>query len=248
MITLAIPSYNRSDYVIESFLGVVSDNRITEILVIDDCSDQEIYDNLLNLIECLKISELKGFFHKIKILRNEKNLGSFGNKLRCVEESKNDWVILLDSDNSIDTSYINSIENKREEKTIYTPVHAICNSSHLDYTKYSGFSMDKNSYSKNIPRKEDPMLGSILNTGNYFFYKKNYLLAVRTESSILNSFAADAFYLIYLWMKNIDGAKIQVVENMRYKHRLHEGSHWINNSNASNLFVDEIIEKIRTWI
>jgi hypothetical protein len=49
-------------------------------------------------------------------------------------------------------------------------------------------------------------------------------------------------------MKNIDGAKIQVVENMRYKHRLHEGSHWINNSNASNLFVDEIIEKIRTWI
>jgi hypothetical protein len=91
------------------------------------------------------------------------------------------------------------------------------------------------------------MWGAILNTGNYFFYRNNYIKCVQTEESISNSFAADAFYLIYLWMKNIEEGKIHILENMKYKHRLHYDSHWLNNSNSSSLFINSIIEKVRIW-
>jgi glycosyltransferase involved in cell wall biosynthesis len=244
MITLAIPSYNRSNYVIESFSSVISDERISEILIVDDCSELSIYSDLNNLIDSLKDSE---FFTKIRIIRNEKNLGSFYNKFKCVEESKNDWIILLDSDNSIDVDYINSLDEKRNKNVIYTPVHAICESPFLNYEKYSNFSLDRISYKGILNTGEDIMWHAILNTGNYFFYKKNYLECIKIEEIISNSFAADAFYLIYLWMKNIEGAKIQVVDNMKYKHRLHNNSHWINNSDSSNLFTKEIVEKVGLW-
>jgi glycosyltransferase involved in cell wall biosynthesis len=244
MITLAIPSYNRSNYVMESFSGVLSDERISEILIVDDCSDPEIYSELYNLVNSLKDSE---FFAKIRIIQNEKNLGAFYNKFKCVVESKNDWIILLDSDNSIEVDYINSLDGKRNENIIYTPVQAICESPFLNYSNYSNYLVDKISYKDIIISNGDPMWGAILNTGNYFFYRNNYIKCVQMEESISNSFAADAFYLIYLWMKNLEEGKIQIVENMKYKHRLHYDSHWLNNSNSSSLFINEIIEKVRVW-
>jgi hypothetical protein len=239
MITLAIPNYNRSDFVIESFIKVISDDRISEILIVDDFSDINIYNDLLSKIER---------FNKVSIIRNECNLGSFFNKLKCVENSKNEWIILLDSDNDISIEYLNSLDGLRDKETIYAPSHAMCNSPLLNYTQYSNTILDKGGYIDKVTSGRTVAWDCILNTGNYFFNRDTYLRSVRMEENLDNSYAADAYYLIYLWFKNIEGSKFHVVENLRYNHRLGHNSHWVSQSNNSNMVVESIIRKVRTWI
>jgi len=244
MITLAIPSYNRSHYVIESFLRVLDDYRITEILIVDDCSLESEYSKLESLISSFKDHSA---FSKIRLIRNEKNLGSFFNKKKCVDESKNEWVILLDSDNSIDVSYLDSLTNKNNLNFLYTPSHAKCSSKLLDYRKYSNEIIDRNKYKRILNQERNLSWDCILNTGNYFFNRNTYLECINKEEILVDSFAADAFYLIYLWMKNIEDAKLEVVSGMEYDHRLHEQSHWSMNSQSSDNFVLKIIEDTIKW-
>jgi glycosyltransferase involved in cell wall biosynthesis len=100
-ISLAITSHNRSNKTIRSFSNVLSDDRITEIIIVDDHSDDKNFNDLSNQINLLKSP-------KLKIHRNTKNLGAFLNKCRAIDLTSNDWVILLDSDNIIDIHYLPS--------------------------------------------------------------------------------------------------------------------------------------------
>jgi glycosyltransferase involved in cell wall biosynthesis len=240
MITLAIPTYNRIQMVIDSFSEVIDDDRISEIVIMDDCSDIEIYQNM-----CLKLNKLSN--SKIKIFRNKSNLGSFFNKLESVNKSSNDWVILFDSDNRLIKDYLDSIPSELDENTMYIPSHAMCDSPNLNYTKYSNKIIDINEY-KTLSKIID---GCMLNTGNYLFNKDTYIKSVQTEKNIINSYALDAYYMIYLLYKNINNFKLNVVEGMKYHHHLHdntsenEGSHYAKNANASSILyrgMDKMIE------
>jgi GT2 family glycosyltransferase len=163
MITLSITNYNRSELVIDSFTNVLNDDRINEIIILDDFSSIEIYDDLKSRIENLKNT-------KIKLYRNDSNLGAFLNKKKAVTLSSNDWVILLDSDNIIDTDYLDNISDKRDIKTIYSPSHAVCESPILNYESYIGV-VDKEGYKNNISNGRS-IWDCVFNTGNYFFNKK----------------------------------------------------------------------------
>ena len=58
-----------------------------EIVVSDDCSTDEESNNLKNIV-----SELGS--DKIKVYRNEKNLGGFRNKYTAVGHATSEWVYL----------------------------------------------------------------------------------------------------------------------------------------------------------
>ena len=75
-ISLAIPFYNTSRYFLDCIKYALEDDFVSEIVVNDDCSRQEEYDNLLLLV---------GGNKKIKIYRNESNLGAFRNKYIAVK-------------------------------------------------------------------------------------------------------------------------------------------------------------------
>ena len=194
MITLSITNYNRSELVIESFNKVLSDDRINEIIILDDFSSMDIYNDLRTRIDNLKNP-------KIKLYRNDSNLGAFLNKKKAVSLSSNDWVILLDSDNIIDTDYIDNIVDKKDIKTIYCPSHAICDSPTLNYKNYIGV-LSKEDYKNNLSIGRS-IWDCIFNTGNYFFNKETYLECIETEEIIKDPFAADAYYIIYLWFKKL---------------------------------------------
>jgi hypothetical protein len=238
MITLSIPNYNRSELVIESFTHVINDDRINEIIISDDFSDIKIYNDLNNKIQNINNP-------KIKLYRNESNLGAFLNKQKSVILSNNDWIILLDSDNIINTDYIDTIIDKNDTKTIYCPSHAICSSSRLNYKSCVSV-LSKKDY-KNIINNGRSIWDSIFNTGNYFFYKKTYLECIDKEEIIKNPFAADVYYMIYLLFKNIENSKFEVVNGLSYHHRLHSSSYFLNNSYNSEKFVNGIIEDIKKW-
>lgn len=86
----------------------------------------------------------------------------------------------------------------------------------------------------------------LLNTGNYFFNKNMYINCIKNENNLIDSYAADVYYLIFLWFKYNKLSRLKVVKNMKYIHRLHnnmeleEGSHYVKNSYNSEKVVNEI--------
>jgi len=242
MITLAIPTYNRSDMVIESFLDILNEEKITEIIILDDFSNETIFNDLSK-----KISNLNS--KKIKLFRNETNKGAFYNKLDAVKASTNQWVIVLDSDNKLTHEYLASIPTILENKTFYLPCRGICESKNLDYRKYANLLIEKPLYKK-MATSDDSNLNCLFNTGNYLINKETYLMSVNNENEIFNPFALDPFYQIYLGFKNIKNFKLWVVDGMEYFHRLHKsstnecGSFYTNNSYKSIEFSSFIKTKI----
>src|SRR5690349_2792113 len=89
-ISVAITNYNRSTLTIESFIQVLDYHRISEILILDDCSEQSHFNTLKSL---LPVSP------KIKLLRNDQNLGMSLNKAKAIRLCEEEWVAILDSDN-----------------------------------------------------------------------------------------------------------------------------------------------------
>jgi glycosyltransferase involved in cell wall biosynthesis len=142
-ITVAIPFYNSIDYIEDAIRIPLFDNRVSEIVICDDASSDEQYQQLTNKINSLlngeeisydvnynlikekNASSRPSIFYmtsqnvseeskKIVIYRNEKNLGGFANKYETVKKSTNDWVYLLDSDNFLIDCSIPSLYNIEE--------------------------------------------------------------------------------------------------------------------------------------
>lgn len=231
MFTICIPTYNRDNMVIESFVDIINHNLVDEIIILDDFSNEKIFISLKE-----KIINLNN--PKIKLHRNEKNLKAFLNKLEVVKLSQNDWVILLDSDNKLTTSYLNSIPQELDINTFYLPNRGICDSPNLDYREYNNVEIDKVNYKK-LVTSNNSKLDCLFNTGNYVFNKNIYLKSVEDELSLLDPIALDPFYQIFLGFKHNQNFKLKIIEGMEYYHRLHNnqtnesGSYYTNNSHKS---------------
>jgi hypothetical protein len=241
MITLAIPNYNRCKLVIESFIDVLNCEIISEILIYDDFSDKEIYDCLVDELNKIKNK-------KIKIFRQDKNVGAFLNKKNCIESSSNEIIILLDSDNKLNEEYIKLIPQNIDINSILLPVRGICESNNLNYEKFSGLKIDKKKFI-DLSLSNDTTTLCMLNTGNYVVNKSNYLMVINQEKNIDNPYGCDVFYFLYLWFKNNSKASCEVIENMKYFHRLHkkeseEKSFYLKTLDKSELFLKKLLQKI----
>jgi glycosyltransferase involved in cell wall biosynthesis len=239
MISLCIPTYNREKFVISAFSRVILDDRITEIVISDDHSDISVFESLSDELKNLKSD-------KIKLFRNEINKGAFLNKYEAVKNASCEWVILLDSDNIIDVDYLNNIPIEKNADVLYLPSHAICESTYLDYTEFSGKVIEMDEYKKMVNSAE-PRIQCLLNTGNYFFNRRSYMDAVETEEIPYESYGVDVFYLIHLWFKSNNSNKLKVVDNMKYLHTLHNGgneetSHYVKTQSKSSIALTRIIE------
>lgn len=242
MISVCIPTYNRSQFVIESFEKIVHNDLITEVIIVDDNSKSSIFEKLQELV-----GELKN--PKIKLFRNTENKKAFFNKLECVRRSENDWIILLDSDNILTQKYVDSIPKDLVKETFYLPSHAICDSPFLDYTKFSNKLIDKVQY-RILSQSDDATTQCMLNTGNYLVNKATYVSSIEKEQTLLDCYALDPYYQIFLGFKNIDNFKLQVIGNMTYHHRLHtdgsdeSSSYYIQNSTNTDKFLVYLKNKI----
>lgn len=114
--TIAIPTYKRSDLLIEAIESALKQNvkgAKTEIMVIDNDPTR---DTLTEKTLLEKYSKLNDF----RYLKNRENLKVFGNWNRCFELAKSDWVILLHDDDMLLPSFLRimveilkSIKNKK---------------------------------------------------------------------------------------------------------------------------------------
>lgn len=227
-ISLAIPNYNRTDMIIEAFEKVYDDERISEIVISDDCSDIHTY---------YKLVELFKEFPKVRMYRNQENLDCYKNKMKAVGLSFNEWVILLDSDNIISPNYLYEIYSIPvwDRNTIYTPSFAAPN---FDFRNFEGIEITKHNVSAYL---DQPLFETMLNAANYFVNRDEYLKA--WDDSV-DPVTSDSIYMAYRWLSA--GNKIKVVPYLTYEHRVHPQSHYQNNIHRTPKgFHQNILQKLK---
>jgi hypothetical protein len=231
-ISLAIPTFNRIDYTCQAFSEVL--DIVDEVIIVDDCSEIGIFNELRNRLNS----------EKVHLYRNDVNLKPFRNKYNVVKKCKNEWVILLDSDNIIDQNYITTImKESLNQRVMYCPekLYTINNDAILyDYSKYSGQVINKTKAKQYI---DDFTFQVCINTGNFFFNRDTYIKVVDNNELNVELEIADAIYMYYLWMKGDNSIKI--VSNLNYRHRTHPGSYWMSVSPAYMKNTDTIIKTVK---
>ncbi len=226
MVTLAITTYNRDHLTWLSFRHVREDPRIDEIVIVDDCSDIHIYNELRRMVDG---------FEKVTLHRNKKNLGCYHNKRRAVELSSNDWVILFDSDNVLRPDYLDAIYQVRKPSELLAPSFA---KPHFDYRTYSGETITKENARLFIGLGK---FDCLINTCNFVVNRKEYLKIF--DTGVIEPWTADTLYFNYCWLKA--GNSIYVVEGMEYDHLVHDGSHYKEHVQKTGNFANEIMEKLK---
>lgn len=205
----------------DSFRNVLYNDIISEIVIVDDCSDERIYSNLAFMVNGL---------NKVKLYRNDRNLGCYYNKRRVVELASNEWVILFDSDNIIGPDYISSISGKELNRNyIYQPEYA---RPHFDFRKFSGSLISKDFIKGYMSQKS---FSTMLNAMNFLINRDEFLKIPVRDSE---PWTADSIYFNYLWLKS--GNKIYVTPGMQYDHLVHNGSHYKANVHKTGNFYNEI--------
>jgi hypothetical protein len=241
-ISLAIPHYNNTDFIKEAITVGINDDRINEIIICDDKSkDIDILENILNELNC----------SKIKLYKNDINLGCFKNKILSVSKCSNEWTILLDSDNVIDTNYINTLYNitNWSDDLIYAPSWAITfpnePSPNLDFRIYNNKIIDNNAY---INEFTNIRFQCLINDCNYFVNTKKY---TECMNKIVDYYrreemdCVDSAVLFTEWL--LSNNKVMVIENLHYKHRLHPNSNYVTTCSRSNpeLILNQLLNKIK---
>ena len=97
-VSVLIPVFNRRDLVVQAIdSALAQDVDGMELVVIDNCSDDGTWELLQSL-----------HHEKLRCLRNNKNLGLFGNFNRCGDEAKGEYTIFLCSDDRLAPSFLRS--------------------------------------------------------------------------------------------------------------------------------------------
>jgi len=95
-VSVAIPVFNRRDLVataVQSALAQVVDGL--EVVVIDNCSQDGTWEVLQGLAD-----------PRLRCLRNESNLGLFGNFNRCAAEVRGEFALFLGSDDRLEPGFL----------------------------------------------------------------------------------------------------------------------------------------------
>jgi len=225
-LNICIPTWNRVEMTLQSFEKVYDDDRIKNIIIVDDASDLKYYSELKKHCDTLK---------KVKLYRNLTNRDCYANKYVATTLSTTDFCILLDSDNQIDKSYIDKVyETEWHDDLILAPEFARPN---FDYTAYAELVITKDNIKEYIDK---PMFETALNTMNYFVNAKKY---GEIWDATVDPVTSDSLYQNYNWI--MAGNKIKIVSGLQYEHLVHKESHYINNVQRTGDFREKLIEKIR---
>ena len=242
-ISLVIPFYNTSRYFLEAIKYSLEDDFVSEIVVNDDASSEDEWKKLNDIVNDLDSD-------KIKLFRNENNLGGFRNKYNAVKNSTGEWIYLLDSDNHpYDTTLdiIQSIENP-DSNICYSPQTLLLHQedtptpydSKTYNFKYNLIGIDD---AQDAIFKKTYLFDWFLNTGNFVVNREKYLeRLLNGYNNMKEPVYACSVAFSYHWMRNNGFYKI--VPNMKYYHRTRKDSYWNSCGSNSQISVDYYNNKI----
>jgi len=240
MFSLCIPTLDRFDNFLSRYLVQYLENEyINEIIITDENG---------NDIE--KINKAFPNNSKLILIKNESRLGPFLNKMKACSFAKNEWIVLMDSDNFAHKDYFvlakKYIENLMVnadvnlQNIILAPSKARPN---FDFSHLSGFVYKKGDFVKNIHLDNETLqqhnspTSTLMNTGNYVINKfliDNLNLTTEMDN-IQYSSACDVIYFNTLLFEQFD-VNMHVVADMEYDHVVHDGSIYIQTNHLYRVF------------
>lgn len=250
-ISLCIPHYNNSNYINDLLENTIDDDRINEIIICDDRSYDNERKNLIKLVQNLNLK-----FDKIKLYLNNNNIGCYHNKLYTLSKCSNEWACLIDSDNIINKNYIDILYlfNNWNDNLIYAPMWAKTfkdnlqhvNSPGLNYSQFKNQYIDSKKYIELFESNNNINFKCLINTCNYFLPVKKYINIMKKYNYVRYKIdCLDSNVLFSDWILNNN--KVYIVENLIYKHRLHNNSNYIlSNSKKYSVEVENnILNKLK---
>lgn len=228
-ITLAITTYNRTELLFQAIENVLNHPIIGEILIVDDCSNIDITNQIIKYYKDVQ---------NVNVKRNDRNLGCYHNKKHTIEQASNQWVIIFDSDNIISTDYLDRVESLMtaglNPKVVYQPSWA---KPYFDFTQFSGQFFARN----NVPAfASSDVFCTMLNAMNYLVNRDEYL---RCWENRTEPWTADSILQAYNWFRH--GNSFYVVPELSYEHRVHDGSHYKEHNHKTGNLYNEIREKLK---
>lgn len=228
-VSICIPTFNRYEMTIESFAQVLSDPRVDEVVIVDDCSTDGSFERLIAYFSIEP---------KVRIAINECNQDCYWNKKIAIDYAHNEWCILLDSDNIIGTDYLDRIFDKPFWflDTIMQPIFA---KPHFDFRKFSGKFIDRLTVKKYL---HDELFTTALNAANFFVNRNTYLKAFDPDTDPVTS---DSIYMAYRLLEQ--GNKYYFVPGLEYEHRVGHPSHYTANVHRTpSGFHQSLLDKLAT--
>lgn len=226
MISFCCPTFNRFEFTCECVDSVIDHHKISEVVISDDASTDGSYEKLVNYY---------GGIDKVRIFRNERNRDCYVNKKISVELATNKYCLLGDSDNKFSLSFIDKLfEHYWDRDTLLAPDFS---KPMFDYRAYSGLTISKENINEYL---DFQYCTTMLNTMNYFFNRNSFL---EVWDGSIDPIGSDSIFQNYNWLKS--GKKIFVVPGLEYEHRVHDGSHFQNNIQASMPLINDVIQKIK---
>ena len=176
---------------------------------------------------------------KVRIFRHEENMGGYLNKIYAVDACKNDWVIILDSDNWLSDKYLDSLYSvgKWSKDVLYFPERG---EPRLNYSVMVGDTVNSKSIGYWLSRHQD-LTKSLLNTGNYFVNKSMFLEVADPEIGKKGHIPCSIAFT-FQWIKK--GFDIQVIKGLTYTHTIRKNSYWRRNAESMKKVVNGIIKDL----
>lgn len=227
-INIVIPTWQRFSMTVDSFAQVVDDSRVAGIYITDDFSLDGSYETLKNYFRDNK---------KVHIFRNEKNLNCYFAKHSAMSNAPEGFCVLLDSDNSIDTDYIDALFAIPEWdiNTVYQPQFS---RPHFDFRKFAGVTLTK----ENVNDYMHTNLETAMNAMNFFIDRNEYL---KVFDSSIEAGSSDSIYFNYCWLKNNN--KFHITKDLEYNHYIspNNDGHYQTHYHLYKKFHKEVIQKIK---
>ena len=229
-LTVAITTKNRIDFLVDLVPRLLNTPGIDHIVISDDSEDQSDYKQLVGLY---------GFDPSVHLMKNKIPLGALKNKMKAVSYyTENDYVLLLDSDNSIESDYVEKLTSNIVEldpKIIYCPCSG---GGSLDYSTMAGmrFTMD------NIESwLEDSLFLKLVNTGNYVVNRYEYLKVSYEIKYQRDPGPLDVYFFNYYWLKT--GNNLFVVPGLSYNHLVHWDSYYLRSDPEERERIEKAIKQ-----
>lgn len=223
---------------IEEALQIALDPRIDEVVIADDSSSD--YQQLLERMDKFEKAHPQIKDKVRRFTRNTENRGVFGNKLTAIRLSQSEWVQSLDSDNVLDTAYLDRLwAEDWLPDTVMCPSFAAPN---FDYRAMGGRDLTLRTLEEFAGWHG---FGCLINTGNQCFHRPTMLEVTKACREVREDLrqpdyfnvgirrdvkwrkvydSADSFYFNMLWL--LSGRCLRVVDGLTYQHAVHKHSSW----------------------
>ena len=231
-LSVVIPNYNNTKYLLQNLNQLKDVKIVNEIIIVDDTSNDFV--DLSNLI-----AELND--NRIKLYKNEFNLGALKNKLKSLEYCTNEWAVLFDSDNYFSENFFDIVQNlELDSNKIYSPclLHKIDENNNswgghnniFDYREFNNISKENfHSLSSNMNFR------TLMNTCNYLLPVKNFMSCISIEVENYDTRKISSIDCVMFFSHWIQcGYSVEVVPELEYKHRIHSNSQYMANIHLLN--------------